>query len=173
MSFLSQPFSISAILFGNKRMLADFDDYVVVTEDTNDTLTITKQPVQQGAAITDHAYKEPTTFNCSILMKADLQNSLKDLYQKFLDLQISRVPFDIVTPKRLYSNMMIAVLAQNTDKYTENCLSIRLSCQEVIIVSVNTVQVPRSSQRNAGATGKTEKVGRKSALNTLFGRFGG
>jgi len=163
MSFLSVPISLFAVR--PTRKIGEISANVVVDENTNDTLTITKQPVQQGASITDHAYKEPTVFSTTIYFKDNPAKSLSKIYRELLDLQESRVPFTIITPKRIYNNMLISSISQTTDKSTENCLKINLSCQEILIVSVTTTQVPRSKQRNPGTTGKTENVGKKSALS--------
>lgn len=165
MSFLSEPISIIAIR--PSRKIGDINVNVVMSEATSDTLTITKQPVQQGASITDHAYKEPTAFSMQILFRDNLALSLSKIYQNLLDLQSSRVPFDVITPKRIYRNMLIGTLSQTTDKNTENCLSISIAFQEIIIVKVSTTQVPRTKQKNPGATGKTENAGKKSALQSL------
>lgn len=166
MSFLSQPLSLIPIR--PQRKIGTIEVNVVVNESTTDNLTITKQPVQQGASITDHAYKEPTVFSTTILFADNLTLSLSKIYQNMLDLQVSRVPFDVVTPKRIYHNMLMSTLSQTTDKNTENCLSISASFQEVIIVSVTTTQVPRSKQRNPGNTGATQPAGKKqSALSSL------
>lgn len=165
MSFLSEP--ISLIPIRPVRKIGEISVNVVINENTSDTLTITKQPVQQGASITDHAYKEPTVFSTSILFRDNLTSSLSKIYQSLIDLQSNRVPFDIITPKRIYRNMLIATLSQVTDKNTENCLSISMAFQEVIIVKVSTTQVPRRKQKNAGTTGKTENAGKKSALQSL------
>ncbi len=177
MSFLDQP--LQDILLAPSRKIGNINVQVVINENTNDTLTITKQPVQQGASITDHAYKEPTTLNMQIFFQTGLSsitglssllsnsNGLAQLYQTLLDLQISRVPFDISTPKRIYKNMLLAVISQTTDRTTENCLSINASFQEIIIVNISTVTVPRSRQKNPGATGRTEAAGKKSALVSI------
>ncbi len=166
MSFLPQPITIQS-LFGKDRKIGSITVQVVMQETTDDTLTITKQPVQQGASITDHAYKEPTVFSMSVLFQDNLFISLSKLYQNLLDLQNSRVPFDVITPKRIYRNVLISTLRQNTDKNTENILSLNITFQEVIIVSVLTTQVPRIRQRNAAETGATQKAGKKSALSSL------
>jgi hypothetical protein len=175
MGFMTTPISLFPVK--PVRKIGDIAVNVVINESTSDRLTITKQPVQQGANIADHAFMEPTVFSCSILMKDNVLKSLSKVYKDFLDLQSSRVPFSIVTPKRIYSNMLITSLGQTTEKSTENCLAILLSCEEVIIVQVTTTQVPRVKQRNAAATGKTENVGKKSALQTfkegITGAFGG
>lgn len=172
MSFLSEPITLQS-LFRKDRKIGPITVNVVVNENTNDTLTVTKQPVQQGASITDHAYKEPTAFSTQIYFKDNLTISLSKLYQQLLDLQSSRVPFDIVTPKRIYRSMLLTVLAQTTDKSTENCLAIQASFQEIIIVSVVTTQVPRRRQRNAAVTGATQNAGKKSALLSLKEGIGG
>lgn len=165
MSFLSVPISIFPQQ--PQRKIGDIDLRVVISETATDTLTITKQPVQQGASITDHAFKEPTTLTMSALFAHNLTSPLSKIYQSLLDLQSSRVPIDVITPKRVYYNMLIGTLSQTTDRATENCLSINFSLQEVILVKTSTTQVPRSKQANAGKTGKTENAGRKSALLVL------
>jgi hypothetical protein len=49
--------------------------------------------------------------------------SPKETYQELLDLQNSRVPFDVVTGKRIYTNMLIRALEVTTDRTSENvCL---------------------------------------------------
>lgn len=171
MSFLSVPISI----FGTRptRIFGTIELNVVISESTNDTLTITKQPVQTGASITDHAYKEPTTFNFEALFKDNIEKSLSKTYEELLTLQNSRVPFTITTPKRIYNNMLISSIGQTTDKTSENILKLMISCQEVILVRVSTTQVPRTKQRNPGATGKTENVGKKSALSVAAGAIRG
>ena len=169
MSFMEQPITLFAVR--PTRRFGEIVANVVVDEAANDTLTITKQPVQQGASITDHAYKEPTTFNTTIFFRDNAEKSLSKIYQDLLDLQVSREPFDIVTPKRIYRNMLIAMLSQTTDKNTENVLKITASFQEVILVSVSTTTVPRRKQKSPGTTAKTENAGRKSALATGVDAF--
>lgn len=165
-------FILSLPFFNNgRRQVGTIDVPVIITESTSDTLTITKQPVQQGAPITDHAYKEPTTLSMSTFFqdgfsRESIFNNAKvsAIYQKLIDLQNSRVPFDVTTPKRLYKNMLIASLGLTTDARTENCLAINFTFQEVIIVKVTTVTVARSKQTSPGTTGKTEPAGKKSSF---------
>lgn len=171
MSFLSEPISIIPIR--PARKIGSIDVTVTISEATDDTLTITKQPVQQGASITDHAYKEPTTFSMQILFQENLSLSLAKLYQNLLDLQISRTPFDVVTPKRIYHSMLMSTIKLTTDVKTENALAINVGFQEIIIVKVSTTQVPRTSQKNPGTTGATENAGKKSALQSLKEGIGG
>jgi hypothetical protein len=174
MSFLSQP--LQNVLIRPKRMIGDIAVQVVVNEQTTDTLTITKQPVQQGASVTDHAYMEPTSFSHTIYFAASGfenllsgGNGLAQVYQKLLALQSSATPFDIVTPKRIYHNMLLGALTQTTDKLTENCLAIHASYQQVIFVPILATTVQRANLKNPGANSPTQNGGAKSALFTLFG----
>lgn len=180
MSFLSQPLSLSTF-FPNNRQIADIQVQVVINESTTDTLTITKQPIQQGASITDHAFLEPTQFTMTIYFTdnsflsrfssvSSFLNSgagLSKIYKQLLTLQSSRAPFPVKTPKRTYNNMLISSLGMTTDKNTENCLAITISFQQVIIVNVATVQAPPASQTNAGLTQATQAAGNKSVLLSL------
>lgn len=193
MGFLTQPVSI--IPSRPVRMIDTIKVQVVLQESTNDTLTITKQPVQQGASIADHAYKEPTALSMTIYFTENAfenllnrntltnpitalnnNNGLAKTYTSLLDLQSSRIPIAVVTPKRIYKDMLISVLGVTTDKTTENTLKIDISFQQVIIVTVSTVQVARRSQKTPAKTGATQPAGVKSTLKTgvdaIKGLFG-
>lgn len=165
MSFLSQP--LQDILIKSKRKIGTIQVTVVINENTTDKLTITNQPVQQGAAITDHAFKEPTTFSCTLYFADNLTTSLSKMYQNLLDLQSSREPFEIATPKRTYKSMLLQTLSQVTDKTSENCLAITLTAQEVIIVPVTTVFLERRKQKLPKNTTPTSPAGKKSIGLTL------
>lgn len=162
MSFLSQPLSFISI--PPQRTFAGFSGYVTINETTTDALEITQQPIQNGASIADHAFKKPIGFSAQYLFSDNLTQSLSGLYTALQNLQVSFTPFSVITPKRTYSNMLLAILGQTTDKKTENCLSLNLSFQEALIVSVGTTIVPRSQLRNPGSNGGTTSVGNKSAL---------
>jgi hypothetical protein len=165
MAFLSEPLTLFPIR--PNRTIGGITGFITVDETANDKLTVTKQPVQQGAAISDHAYKEPAELSVRIVMGQNLK-PLSDLYNDFLKLQSDRVKFDVVTGKRSYSNMVLTSIGQTTDKQTENVLSLNLTMTEVITVEVTPTTVPaRSRQRNPGTTGATEKGGKKSALKVL------
>lgn len=139
---------------------------VVISEKHNDTLEITEHPVEVGAAISDHAYRRPSEVvmqvgfagggslldfldTTSIGLSAGL--SPKETYQELLDLQNSRVPFDVVTGKRIYTNMLIRALEVTTDRTSENVLSAVLTLREVIITSTTTTQVAAKADMKMGA----------------------
>ncbi|EPJ5863784.1 phage baseplate protein [Raoultella ornithinolytica] len=165
---------------------------VVISEKHNDTLEITEHPVEVGAAISDHAYRRPsevvmqvgfagggslldfldtTSFGLSVGL------SPKETYQELLDLQNSRVPFDVVTGKRIYSNMLIRALEVTTDRTSENVLSALLTLREVIITSTTTTQVAVKEDMKLGANTsavqnsgvKTPAAKNESLLSRLAG----
>lgn len=162
------------------RRIANFDTYVTIEEIASDDLEITQHPVQQGATITDHAYIKPSQLSIKVVF-SNRTAPLEEIYKNFLDLQQSRIPFDVITGKRIYTNMLIKSLSQTNDVQTENMLSINMQLQEIIITNIELTSVPpREQQKNPGKTGQTEKAGtknaavvsepkRRSALATLAG----
>ena len=134
-----------------------------IQEAHTDRMQITDHPVEQGAAISDHAYLQPSEVTIragwsnsslsavgsavSALLSGGLQGLAGDdyvrkTYQSLLDLQATRKPFDIVTGKRTYKNMMFSALAVTTDEKTENALMLVATCRQVIIVQTQTTSVP-------------------------------
>jgi len=139
---------------------------VVISEKHSDSLEITEHPVEIGASVSDHAYRRPSDVvmqvgfagggslldlldTTAIGLSAGL--SPKEVYQNLLTLQNKRVPFDVVTGKRIYSNMLIRALEVTTDRTTENVLSAVLTLREVIITSTSTVQVAAKADMKLGA----------------------
>lgn len=166
---------INPVLF-RQRNIGGFIADVTVEEIHFDALEITRHPVEQGAAITDHSYKQPS----AVIIKAGWSNSsqqafgnpdfVNETYQDFLDLQESRQPFDIVTGKRSYSNMLMSRLQVRTDEKSENALMLEVECREIILVSTQTVSVPDKNMASPEVTGST--VDRGSVNPVLQGQGG-
>ncbi|WP_197672692.1 phage baseplate protein [Burkholderia sp. PAMC 28687] len=141
---------------------------LVVEETHVDELTITSHPVERGAAITDHAFKRPS----EVTVRYGWSNSSgffdigspspDDVYKQLLALQESRVPFDMVTGKRMYQNMLIKTLAVTTDAATENSLMVVATLQQIIIVQTSTVTLqPTDVQASPEKTASTANSGTK------------
>jgi hypothetical protein len=158
--------------FKTKRRIADFTAQVTVEEAHEDDLTITKHPVERGAPISDHAYKEPARLHLLVGWSNSGDGSgeqgddfVRAVYARLLALQATREPFSVTTGKRMYSNMLFATLATTTTQETENALMISAALQEVIIVETQTVTVPpRDVQANPAQTADTENAGTKQAV---------
>ncbi|MCL5500641.1 hypothetical protein M5Y49_18380 [Escherichia coli] len=171
---------LSTLLRLQSRKIGVIIPDVVVSEKHSDALEITEHPVETGAAISDHAYKRPSEvvmevgfagggalldFASSLTSTSLLGMSPRETYQKLLDLQSSRTPFDVVTGKRIYKNMLIRSLEVNTAKATENVLSAVISLREVIITSTQTVQVAdKSEMQKAVETSQVQNAGTKSTI---------
>ncbi|MCW1832036.1 hypothetical protein OLZ33_08480 [Pantoea ananatis] len=140
---------------------------VVVSEKHSDRLEITEHPVEVGASVSDHAYKRPSEvvmqvgfagggslldFASNLTATSLLGISPREVYEQLLKLQSDRMPFDVVTGKRLYSNMLLQNLEVTTDRFTENVLSATLTLREIIITSTQSIQVADKSDMKAGAS---------------------
>lgn len=136
-----------------QRHIGPFVAQATIEEDHRDDLIITRHPVEQGAAITDHVYKAPAEVVITAgWTPADPngggdESYLTALYGQLLQLQASGVRFDIVTGKRVYTDMLFRELAVKTDQKTENTLWLRAVCQQIIIVSTQTFTVPPAANQ--------------------------
>ncbi|MCV4306158.1 phage baseplate protein [Escherichia coli] len=173
---------LSAIFRLQSRKIGIFVPDVVVSEKHVDALEITEHPVEFGAAINDHAYKRASevTMECgfagggSVLDLVNLSSiglrvgeSPREIYQQLLDLQQSRVPFDVVTGKRTYSNMLIRAIEVTTDRTSENVLSCVLTLREVIMTDTQSITVTDKANMQEGvSTAPVQNTGMKSLVPT-------
>lgn len=148
-----------------------------------DTLELTEHPIEQGASVTDHSYKKPS----EVVITCGWNNSSIDgllatsknivasffsggatsaadyiagVYSQLLSLQESRIPFDITTSKRQYTNMLITGLQATTDQKTAQVLMVQATCKQIIIVQTQTTTMPpASAQANPAKTGAISNTG--------------
>ena len=169
---------LSAIFRLQSRKIGIFVPDVVVSEKHSDALEITEHPVETGAPINDHAYKRASevTMECGFAgggSLLDLVNisgiglgigkSPKEIYQQLLELQESRIPFDVITGKRTYSNMLIRALEVTTERATENVLSCVLTLREVIITQTQQISVADKADMSEGiSTAAVQSSGNNS-----------
>lgn len=123
---------------------------VTIEEEHRDELVITDHPVEQGAAISDHAFKRPSEVVIRAGWSASSGNATSltyaaDVRAQLLALQASRLPFDLYTGKQAYSQMLLAVLSTHTDEGSEYSLLATLVCRQVILVSTKTTSVPATA----------------------------
>lgn len=173
---------LSTLLNLQSRKIGIIVPAVVVSEKHSDTLEITEHPVETGAAISDHAYKRPSELVMEVGFAGggsllDLASSLtstsllglspREYYEQLLNLQTDRVPFDVVTGKRIYKNMLLRAIEVTTDKTTENVLSAVLTMREVIITSTSVKQVADKSNMASGVdTSAVQNAGVKTSTST-------
>lgn len=183
MSFIpsSSVALISGILglLGQNRVIGTIAVNCIISEETQDVLTVTKNPIQVGTSITDHSYLEPTVLSMRIIQGVPVSfstifanpltsgnNALAGIYKQFLDLQKSRTPFTVTTKKRVYENMLATSIRLLTDKTKENILALDISFQQVNIVSIGTATIPASQQSSPQVTQPIINSGVQSAALT-------
>jgi hypothetical protein len=167
---------VEAILVKPKHQIGDFTAHVTISEKHVDEMEVTDHPVEQGSKITDHAFMRPcelvvecawsnspqnaglisgllgaatgTVAGLSTILGGNGVNQVRDIYQKLLALQRSRVPFDVLTAKRAYKNMLLKSLQTETDKESANILRVTAHMREVIIATVQvvTISAPKDAQ---------------------------
>lgn len=189
---------VSAIFRLQSRRIGVFIPSVVVSEKHSDALEITEHPVEKPTTnsasgfIADHAYKRPSEvimecgfegggslldFASNLTATSVLGKSPKEIYQELLRLQSDRVPFDVITGKRVYSNMLIRSLEVTTDKTSEYVLNCTLTLREVIMTQTQRVTVADKADMTEGvSTSAVQNTGTKSTTppnESLLSQMGG
>lgn len=156
----------------NNRSIAGIPADVWIEEEETDEVTFTEHPVEQGAPITDHAFKRPVevVVRCgwNIQNTGDL-SATSGIYGILLNWQASFVLFDLYTGKRVHRNMGIAGLHVITDQTSEYALMAVLRCREVILTRTQTDQAAFSSntvsQADPSSNSPVSDLGVKSATS--------
>lgn len=159
------------LVFFRSRAIGPFVANVTLEEHHVDELVVTDHPVERNAVISDHAYKRPNQVsirvgysNSSVFANGD-PNYVQSVYAQFLRLQESRIPFEILTGKRFYNNMLIQRLSTTTDQSTENALLLEVACREVIIVDTQVVTVSQPAvQKDPANTAAVSNEGTKQVV---------
>lgn len=123
---------------------------VFISSEARDELTITDHPIETGAPVSDHAFKQPTTLTMQVGWGAGgflndfsgTTNDVSDAYAALLDLQNLREPFTVTTSNRVYENMMIVSLGQTKNRETQNVCVVDVGLREVLIVDTQATTLP-------------------------------
>jgi hypothetical protein len=137
------------LFFRPTRMLGVIIPDCAVEERHSDRVQVTQQPVEYGAMISDHAILLP--FELSVrygwwdgAFPFDFGHA-QQVYEQLQSLQAAREPFDVLTGKRQYQNMVLTDMEVTTDQHTENVLMVELHLQQVIIVTTSTTSAASQS----------------------------
>lgn len=160
-----------------------FVNQITVEESHHDEMEIVDHPIEQGAPITDHAFKKPSELTLTIgwtgaqlfvdgivNKNTDQQaylNALSTIYGQLLNGQASRTLYTVVTGKRIYSQMLIKSLATQSDKEHENILMITVHMRQILLAFAQDVSVagPQSAQRFPTTTNPDRQQGRQQLNN--------
>lgn len=168
---------VSSMLVKPRRSVGAMVLQVTLSESHQDELEITDHPIEQGALISDHAFKRPaevtiqgawslspsqsglidgvlgglksTITGAQQILSGKAPDGLSDIYNRLLKLQKEVIPFDVYTGKRKYSNMVIRSLSVTTDTNSENSLMVTLVCREVLMVATRILSVTTDTSKMA------------------------
>jgi hypothetical protein len=143
-----------ALILPRRRSIGGIMAQVTIEVQHTDEVQITDHPIEQGAPISDHAFKRPISVNInagwSTAWAYDL-SAETGIYGLLLALQASFLPFDLVTGKRTYPNMLIERLIVTTDQHSEFALMAQIGCRQVIIVKTSTTSVSKTASDDPNA----------------------
>ena len=163
----------------------------VISETHSNEVSLTSNPVELGAEITDHAVVQPKKLNIVAQVSdtpmglaafgqiVDLVTGLfgtsttdnitrsNAAYNAIIQLQEEREPIEIQTKLKLYTNMIITNVSVQQDKNTSRIVRMSIDLQQVIITESEIVQLTEE-QLQAGSAKEqaspAEKSGRKETV---------
>lgn len=179
----SLPYSLEALLLGRKREFAGIIPDVVVIEEHENEVVVTRHPVDTGANVSDHAYQMPTVINCqfgwsdsSRLLNSILDFSIfkgltttKDVYEKLLELQAKREPFSLSTGKKQYPAVIITKLKTTSTVDTESSLVVDITFEEIRFARTKEVTLQEAQQKNPQQTASVNQRGTSQPVLTTAG----
>lgn len=127
-----------------------FDAYT--RENHESKLDITQHPVQTGAAVSDHAFLQPKTLTMDIAM-SDVATSYiagqfdgtwsrsRRAFDVLMELQALRLPLQITTRLKLYSNMLIETISAPDDYETLTGLKCTITFKELLVAMTQTAKI--------------------------------
>lgn len=158
---------------------------VTVTEVHDRKVRLTKNPIEQGADITDHAIIEPkrisiqaaisdTPFNVGTFVEAivDRVTSLvgssttngltrsKQGYKDLIEVMETREPITIQTNLVSYENMVITSVNVSQDKDTSKIVILDIMAEEAILTQTEIISLSAESLSTSAATQSSSAVQR-------------
>lgn len=157
---------VQTILIRPSRTFGVLVPNCAIEEEHLDRLAITEHPVEQGAAITDHAYKLPpevtirygwsnssaanalaSGFGPLGVLGFGSESYAREVYAYMLQMQVKRIPFSMTTGKRVYQNMLIESLSTRTTEETEYAFIADAVCRQIILTQVRVTSVPKKEDQ--------------------------
>lgn len=122
---------------------------VVISEEHESEMSIAEHPVEKGAKISDHAWRERRYVKLEGVVD---QSRAMSAYRQLLDAQERAEPFSLVTGLMVYENMLIERITATRDKDHARVLKFEAECREVIIVNTE------SGSGTAGGDSASDKA---------------
>lgn len=177
------------IIFGQgKSSIGGLVIDATVIQDHIGSAEITKNPVEEGAQITDHVQTNPNQLLIEGIISDTpigfpiLQNVLNivntvttlfgqssrsiDGFNKLVDLKDKREPFTVITTLKKYDNMIITEIRVTRSNETGNAIEFKATMEQIRIVSSKTTTVNGNIDAGSavsGAAGNAKDLGSKAA----------
>lgn len=174
-----------------KKSIGGIELDAVLSETHNNQVRLTKNPVELGADITDHAIVEPKRINIvaqvsdtplgtaafgqiidlvtGLFGSSTTQNITRSnaAYNAMVQLMELREPIEVQTKLVLYENMVITGLTTTQDKNSSRVALMNISLEEVLItesqiLKLDPEQLQQGSAREQGTS--AEKKGRQEPV---------
>ena len=130
-----------------------FDAYLRM--ETQESLTITENPVETGASVTDHAFKNPKIFTFDIGMTDTAQgkifgqfgflNRSVNAYQLLSEWLSQREPLTLNGKYGFYENILVSDLKAHDDHTSYYGMRATVILKEIIVTSTQIVKVSSAS----------------------------
>lgn len=174
-----------------KKSIGGIELDAVISETHTNQIRLTKNPVELGADITDHAVIEPKKINIVAQVSdtplgtaafgqiVDLVTGLfgtatttnitrsNAAYNAMVQLMEEREPIEVQTKLKLYQDMVITSLSVTQDKNTSRIVLMNISLEEVLITESQIVKLdPEQLQEGSAREQATsaEKKGRQEPV---------
>lgn len=193
MTISTLPYSYEAYGFGRRRSLtsaqtngASGKSYVIVPdvvieEEHTDEVSVTNQPVDIGAEISDHAYAQPAIVHIRWAWSDNsrLINSLissvftnqrglvtsKRIYSELLEIKNARLPIQLSTGKRTYPKVLLTSIKTTSTVDTESSMICDLTFQEIFTAIAQEIPLSSATQSKPAETSGTSVFGYSNAAD--------
>lgn len=153
---------------------SNFTFDATLNESVQDTFDVTQHPVEEGADVTDHVQKKPSTLQLQVAVTnsplpeqaAPAQNRDIALYDSLRVIADKREPLTVVTGLRVYLNMVISSLSTTRNPQTGQILVMDLDLTEVILTTTQTVDIPADLQRKRGGRQNPQAIAEGAAATS-------
>ena len=177
--------ALSNLIFAQKNLIGSVELDIILNESVTTSSTITENPVEQGADVSDHIITNAMSFSISGsvsdtpvkflggLLSGNIGGIIGDLlgiekpsvkaWDKLLQLQAEKEPFDLITNLKTYENVVIESLTTLQDKDTSGILNFTATLKEIILVGTQEIsEVQFAEQDVSDGMVETKDEGLKS-----------
>lgn len=185
---------LQATVFKPSRSIGTIVAQCTIEEDHLDEVNTTEHPVEQGAEISDHAYKRASTFTIragwsnsgyqallsdAVSLYNDVVNGssngfnyIQQQYNQLLALQASLQFFSVTTGKRVYQNVLMLSISALTNEKTEHALVATMRCKSLIVTQTSLTTISDSDLANPQLNGSTQNMGIQQPATTTLQQQG-